>query len=200
MAKRSGRSGIDPKAFLLQVFFAFVSCLGRLFVNEHASFYVHLKKISKFLLAMFMFGGAYLRCNKTIVEKLLVKIVPPPLPPYFCVYASGVCELMCGLLLLFNLFYPFSAYNKVGGTSVVLLLWAVFPKYLPCNITENTDRHKDYDSWRSLCKSNHTVLFLGWAGWHTDLPTESLLHICIEGSCGLKYILTLMLSLQYVIK
>ena len=178
MAKRSGRSGIDPKAFLLQVFFAFVSCLGRLFVNEHASFYVHLKKISKFLLAMFMFGGAYLRCNKTIVEKLLVKIVPPPLPPYFCVYASGVCELMCGLLLLFNLFYPFSAYNKVGGTSVVLLLWAVFPANIYHAISQKAQTDTKITTPGVLyARVIIQFLFLGWAGWHADLATLNHFYI-----------------------
>ena len=131
-----------------------------------------------FLLAVFMFGGAYLRCNKSIVEKLLVKIVPPPLPPHFCVYASGVCELICGLFLLFNLVYPSSPYNTIGGSCVVLLLWAVFPANLYHALSQKAQKDTKISAPGVLyARVVIQFLFLGWAGWHADLATLNQFYI-----------------------
>jgi uncharacterized membrane protein len=175
MAANKTKSHIDPKAFLLQVLFATISCVLRFCFDGYSKsmYYIYLKKLSLLLLALFMFGGANLRRNKRLVDNMLVKIVPPPLPPYVCVYVSGICEFVCGLLISYNLIYPSEAvfgFNNVGGNSVVLLLWAVFP----ANIYHAVSKTAQIDTKIKTpivlyIRIIIQFLFLGWAGWHADL-------------------------------
>jgi|EP00942_MAST-04A_sp_MAST-4A-sp1_P006573 uncharacterized membrane protein len=175
--KKHGKksSPIDPKAFLLQVLFATISCLIRFCFagNSSSTYYIYSKKISLILLALFMFGGANLRRNKKLVDTLLIKIVPPPLPPYFCVYASGVCEGICGLFILYNLIYPSDilfGIKDIGGTSVVLLLWAVFPANIYHAMSKKAQIETKINSPTPLyIRVIIQFIFLGWAGWHADI-------------------------------
>lgn len=48
-----------------------------------------------------------------------LKIVPPPLPPHFCVWLSGVAEILGGLGL--------PLFPALAGRGLILLLAAVFP-------------------------------------------------------------------------
>mmetsp|Transcript_42689 Transcript_42689/g.48513 ORF Transcript_42689/g.48513 Transcript_42689/m.48513 type:complete len:179 (+) Transcript_42689:47-583(+) len=118
------------------------------------------KIISRILLAIFMIGAASMRLNPKVVDELLCPIVPPPLPPKLCVYASGIVEFIGAILLLL----PFGL-EKYGGMLILLLLWAVFPAniYHALSIeTQNTTNISQGLYLRIFIQ----FLFIGWSGWH----------------------------------
>ena len=155
--KRGG--GIDAGSFMVLVCVAAVSCIFRFAVPLSFGYYDYVKTASRLVLAMFMFGGASLRLNKSVVNKLLLHIVPPPLPAEFCVYASGVCEAICGIVLLTP------GMSETGGALVVLLLWAVFPANIYHALSKKAQDATHIPPGPLYARVVIQFFFLAWAGW-----------------------------------
>lgn len=116
--------------------------------------------LSRMCLSAFMLGAANIRRNKNIVEKLLVPIVPPPLPPYVCIYGSGLIELGGGVLL------AMPGCEHDGAALIMLLLIAVFPANIYHAMSREAHARTGVGPplvyWRLLIQ----FLWLAWATWH----------------------------------
>jgi len=168
---------IDVKTFLSFVLIGTISCGLRAFATEETfPLYRNAKLLSRLLLAVFMLGGAALRLDAKTVEGLLV-IVPPPLPPKLCVYASGLVEGIAGVLLLVTLPGDASTtemLHDAGGCLVVALLWAVFPANAYHAFSKTAQQKTNLVGQEYVLYARIVIqfIFLGWAGWHagTTLP------------------------------
>jgi uncharacterized membrane protein len=112
-----------------------------------------------------MFGGASMRLDPEQRDELLVHMVPPPLPSKLAVYASGLVEAICGVLLLIP-----SMAGSLGAVLTVALLWAVYPANIyaafsaKCRKATRTEKMKAALYVRILFQ----LLFIYWASWFVE--------------------------------
>jgi uncharacterized membrane protein len=118
---------------------------------------VHLKTVSKFLLAALMVGVGTMHFVQT---DFFTRIMPPYLPWHReLVYISGICEAVLGLLLLVPRLSRFAAWG------IIALMIAVFPaniylyqhqELLPASPTVH------------FLRLPLQAVFIVWAYWHTN--------------------------------
>ena len=118
------------------------------------------KELSRVALVFFMVSAAGLRLNAKLVNNLLIPIVPPPLPAKLCVYASGVAELLGGLLLIAN------ATAIYGAWLIIATLVAVFPANVYHAVSKEAQRRTKIGPPDVYVRLPIQLLFLAWARWH----------------------------------
>ena len=118
------------------------------------------KEFSRVALVFFMVSAAGLRLNAKLVNNLLIPIVPPPLPAKLCVYASGVAELLGGLLLIAN------ATAIYGAWLIIATLVAVFPANVYHAVSKEAQRRTKIGPPDVYVRLPIQLLFLAWARWH----------------------------------
>ena len=136
----------------------FVGAIVHLFLRRWAPQY---KTFSRFTLAAFMLGGASMRLDPVHLDKLLVHMVPPPLPPKLTAYASGLVEAICGVLLVI----PSTA--ELGAILTVALLWAVYPSNIYMALSSKSRKATGTDDLKValLIRIPIQLLFIYWASW-----------------------------------
>jgi len=129
----------------------------------------HVTKASQLALGIFMLGASTLRADPAKVKKLLMPIVPPPLPAAFCVYASGLAEFIAGLLLLGGMYGGNSDHVKLGGNLTVAILVAVAPANLYHAFSETAQNRTGITGQTGLyLRLMMQAVFLKWAVNHAD--------------------------------
>lgn len=117
---------------------------------------VHLKTVSKFLLAALMVGVGTMHFVQT---DFFTRIMPPYLPWHReLVYISGICEAVLGLLLLVPRLSRFAAWG------IIALLIAVFPANIYLY------QHQELLPASPIVHFLRLPLqavFIAWAYWHT---------------------------------
>ena len=89
--------------------------------------------------------------------RFYLKIMPPWVPYHMqMVYASGMCEIVCALLLL-N-----SATQKAGAWALIILLIAIFPANIQMAI--NFARVNNPYLWVAILRLPLQLLFI-WFAW-----------------------------------
>jgi len=115
-----------------------------------------MKKVSKYLLALFMIGAGTLHFVR---PDFYLKIMPPYLPWHLeLVYLSGLIELGLGLLLLVRRF------SRLAAWGIIALLIVIFP----ANIY--LFQHQELipaPSILHLLRLPLQAVFILWAYWHT---------------------------------
>lgn len=152
---------LDSRIFFFWVLVSMVSCViraGWAFPPKSEQYYTS-KEASRILLSIFMIASSCMRLNADVVDNLLCPIVPPPLPPKMCVYASGFVEVLGAALLLTP------DHKDVGGLVIVALLWGVFPANIYHAISTRAQIATGINRGVYL-RLGIQFLFLGWAGWH----------------------------------
>ena len=112
------------------------------------------------LLECFMVGAAALRLDRRAVVGLLLPIVPPPLPPRLCVYASGVMDAVAALLLLLP------GGERLGATLVLTMLALVFPANLYHALSAKAQARTRIGPPAVYVRLPIQALFAAWARWH----------------------------------
>lgn len=122
------------------------------------------KTLSRFSLAVFMLSGANLRLEKKWREKILIHMVPPPLPPKLTVYASGLAEAICGVLLLIP------STTELGAILTVALLWAVFPSNIYAALSSKSRKAMGVEHLKAVLYVRLVIqfLFIYWASWFVN--------------------------------
>ena len=115
---------------------------------------------SRVCLVGFMLGAASLRLNRKLVEKLLVPIVPPPLPPRLCVCASGAMDVTSAMLL------ALPGGERYGGALVLTMLVCVFPANLYHAFSRKAHAATGIGPPAVYWRLPIQFLFLAWARWH----------------------------------
>jgi uncharacterized membrane protein len=117
---------------------------------------VHLKTVSKFLLAALMVGVGTMHFVQT---DFFTRIMPPYLPWHReLVYISGICEAVLGLLLLVPRLSRFAAWG------IIALLIAVFPANIYLYQHQELLPASPIVHFLRLPLQ---VVFIVWAYWHT---------------------------------
>jgi uncharacterized membrane protein len=143
-------------------YFGLAASVAHLFLRFWAPRY---KSFSRLTLAAFILGGASMRLDSDQVEKMLTPMVPPPLPPKLTVYASGLAEAICGVLLLIP-----SVAGSLGAISTVALFWAIYPSNIyaafsaKCRKAQRTEKLRGALYVRILIQ----LLFIYWASWFVE--------------------------------
>ncbi len=90
-------------------------------------------------------------------------IMPPYLPwPIALVYISGIAEVICGFLLLFN------ASRRLAAAGIIFLLIAVFPANVQMAINF-AGNHNPY-LWVAIFRLPLQVLLVWWAWYYYKNP------------------------------
>ncbi len=115
-----------------------------------------MKSASRYLLAIFMVGAG---CMHFVRPDFYLKIMPPYLPFHLeLVYLSGLCEALCGVLLLVR------RSSRLAAWGIFALLIAVFPANIYLY------QHQELlpaPGWLHLMRLPLQGVFLLWAYWHT---------------------------------
>jgi uncharacterized membrane protein len=119
------------------------------------------KTISRYWLALFLGLAALLRLHTDTVENLLALMVPPPLPGKLCVYASGIVEAVCAILLLLPRYATRGAYLTLG------LLLAVYPSNMYHAFSKTAQDKIKYKPCQKELNFRLVLqlVFLYWAAW-----------------------------------
>ena len=126
----------------------------------HATACAAWRLLSRACLACFMVGAAALRLDRRAVVGLLLPIVPPPLPPRLCVYASGVMDAVAALLLLLP------GGERLGATLVLTMLALVFPANLYHALSAKAQARTRIGPPAVYVRLPIQALFAAWARWH----------------------------------
>ena len=152
-----------PAGFVFVVLAAALHCTGCFLCEDTqiapSSICTNWKLLSRVSLTVFMAAAAALRLNAKAVENLLMPIVPPPLPARVCVYASGVAELLGGLLLLVRPVH--------GAWLIIAILVAVFPANIYHALSSRAQKLTRIGAPAVYVRIPIQFLFFGWARWHT---------------------------------
>ena len=120
-----------------------------------------IKSISKYLLAIFMIGAGTMHF---VNPDFFLKIMPPYLPLHKeLVLASGVCEILLGVLLLI----PKCSHLAAWG--IIALLIAVFPANI--YLYQNQEI-LPASPFIHLLRLPLQGVFILWAFWHTRPERE----------------------------
>jgi uncharacterized membrane protein len=116
-----------------------------------------IKTISKYLLAIFMIGAGTMHF---VNPDFFLKIMPPYLPFHKeLVLASGMCEILLGVLLLIP------QCSQLAAWGIIALLIAVFPANI--YLYQNQEILPASPVIHLLRLPLQAVLIL-WAFWHTS--------------------------------
>lgn len=151
---------ISLAGFSAMVLIGSVSCIFQLESVPFLPYGPQVKLFSRFGLSLFMFAAAYMRLDTRTAE-FIESIVPPPLPPKFCVYASGFAEFVASLLLLAP-----GDEGKLGAKLVCLILIAVFPANIYHSVSEKAQRETKIIGWVLWARIFIQFIFFKWASWH----------------------------------
>ena len=127
---------------------------------------------SRVCLVGFMLGAASLRMNRKLVEKLLVPIVPPPLPPRLCVYASGAMDVTSAMLLArlhddqarWLIYAVLREHTRIAA--LLTMLVCVFPANLYHAFSRKAHAATGIGPPAVYWRLPIQFLFLAWARWH----------------------------------
>ena len=112
-----------------------------------------MKKISLYIMILFYAGAGI---NHFIRPEFYLKIMPPWLPLHKeLVFISGVAEIVCAILLLFN------KTRRLGAWAVIALLIAVFPANLQMLIDYNRDSNPMI--WIAVLRLPIQLFLIWWA-------------------------------------
>lgn len=156
-----------PAGFVYIVLLAAMHSMGSLLCEDAAlldrdmSPCPQWRVASRCCLAFFMIAAAGLRRDTRMVERLLVPIVPPPLPPRLCVYASGVAEALAGICLLLP------GWEGRAANFICLLLIGVFPANVYHALSKKAQRETRIGPPAVYLRLPIQALFFVWARWHT---------------------------------
>ena len=117
-----------------------------------------MKAFSLYVMSLFYVVAGVLHFMRPGVY---LKIMPTWVPyPLELVYASGVCEVLFGALLLFP------ATRPLGAWLIILLLAAIFPANIQMAITY----YQKYDSylWLAILRLPLQFLLIWWAWLYTN--------------------------------
>ena len=124
-----------------------------------------IKKVSRFLLAIFMVVAGTMHFVRT---EFYLKIMPPYLPLHLeAVYVSGFFEIAFGIFLLVPRF------SRLAAWGIIALLIAVFP----ANIY--VFQHQELlpaPPLLHLLRLPLQGVFIAWAYWHTT-PSDFLKQV-----------------------
>ena len=89
-------------------------------------------------------------------------IMPPYIPLHKeCVYISGLCEIVFGILMLFN------KTRKVGAWGIILLLIAVFPANIYLYSSEIAQEALQISKTKALIRMPFQIPLIIIAYWHS---------------------------------
>lgn len=123
----------------------------------------HIKAIAKYLLAIFLITAGMMHF---LYPAFFLKIMPPYLPWHeVLVFASGVCEVLLGVLLL----VPQT--SRLAALGIVALLIAVFP----ANLYLYQHQHiLPASPVMHLLRLPLQGVFILWAYWHSKPEKQQL--------------------------
>lgn len=99
-------------------------------------------------------------CNHFRNPEMYLRIMPPYMPAHLpLVYISGVCEVLCGVLLLLP------ATRVAGAWLTIALLVAVFPANVQMAVLFCREQHPYL--WLALLRLPLQALLIGWAWLYT---------------------------------
>ena len=117
-----------------------------------------MKGFSVYIMSLFYMGAGVMHF---IRPKVYLKIMPTWVPyPLELVYASGVCEVLFGALLLFP------ATRPLGAWLIILLLAAIFPANIQMAITYY-QKYNPY-LWLAILRLPLQFLLIWWAWLYTN--------------------------------
>jgi len=121
-----------------------------------------MKEFALYIMSLFYIGAGILHFVRPAVY---LKIMPTELPyPLELVYASGICEILFGLLLLFP------ATRPLGAWLIILLLIAIFPANIQMALTYY-EKYNPY-LWAVLLRLPLQFLLIWWAWGYTKPKTR----------------------------
>jgi uncharacterized membrane protein len=95
-----------------------------------------------------------------VIPKFYLRMMPPWIPAHrFCVYASGVAEIIVGAGLLVEVTRPWAAWG------VIALLIAVFPANL--YMFQTPEKFKDVPRWALVLRLPAQAALIYWAWLYT---------------------------------
>ena len=116
-----------------------------------------------FLLYLMAFLYVAAGLNHFLNPRMYLRIMPPWLPAHqFLVLASGVAEILLGILLLFRTTQVFAAWG------LIVLLIAVFPANIQMWLNYRAANHPY--TWVALLRLPLQLLLIAWAYAYTRTP------------------------------
>lgn len=121
-----------------------------------------LKVAMRWLLGvLFVLAGA----NHFLNPDFYTRMMPPYLPWHLgLVYASGVCEIVLGILLLVPRYAPLAAWG------IIALLVAVFPANV--HMALNAETYPEFSAVALWVRLPVQGLLVAWAYWFTRRSPE----------------------------